>query len=69
MGIGKFFTAGTAALVCRIFFSSAAPFLPWLWLAPALSVVPVIFFVYGARIGRWKSLRWRIPSAADRAPF
>ena len=40
--IGSFLLAGTAALVCRIFFSSAAPFLPWLWLAPALSIVPVI---------------------------
>jgi len=40
--IGSFLIAGTTALVCRIFFIDAAPFLPWLWLAPLLSVVPVI---------------------------
>jgi hypothetical protein len=40
--IGSFLIAGTAALVCRIFFSNASPFLPWLWLAPGLSIVPVI---------------------------
>lgn len=41
--IGSLLLAGTAALLCRIFFSSAAPFLSWLWLAPLLSVIPVIF--------------------------
>jgi hypothetical protein len=41
--IGSLLIAGTAALVCRIFFNSAAPFLPWLWLAPLLSIIPVLF--------------------------
>jgi len=40
--VGSFLIAGTAALVCRIFFSNAAPFLPFLWLAPLISIVPVI---------------------------
>jgi hypothetical protein len=40
--IGSLLIAGTTALVCRIFFSGAAAFLPWLWLAPVLSIVPVV---------------------------
>ncbi|HZI51877.1 MAG TPA: hypothetical protein VFE29_08630, partial [Terriglobia bacterium] len=40
--IGSFLIAGSVALICRIFFSSAAPFLPLLWLAPVLSVIPVV---------------------------
>ena len=34
--------AGTIALVCRLFFAGAATVLPWLWLAPMLTVVPVL---------------------------
>jgi hypothetical protein len=41
--IGSLLIAGTVALICRIFFSGIAPFLPWLWLIPVLSVVPVLF--------------------------
>ena len=40
--IGSFLIAGSIALVCRIFFSSADPFLPLLWLAPVLSIIPVV---------------------------
>ena len=40
--IGSLLIAGTVALVCRIFFSAAAPFLPWLWLTLVLSIVPVL---------------------------
>src|SRR5678816_3061212 len=40
--IGSLLIAGTLALICRIFFSAAAAFLPWLWIAPALSIVPVV---------------------------
>jgi hypothetical protein len=35
--------AGIVALACRMFFAGAAPLLPWLWLAPMLTVVPVLF--------------------------
>ncbi len=38
--IGSFLIAGTVALVCRMFFEGAAPLLPWLWLAPVLSIFP-----------------------------
>jgi hypothetical protein len=41
--IGSFLIAGTIALVCRIFFRDAAPFLPWLWGAPLLASLPVLF--------------------------
>ena len=40
--VGSLLIAGCVALVCRIFFSSAAPFLPLLWMAPLLSVIPVV---------------------------
>jgi hypothetical protein len=40
--IGSFLIAGTVALICRIFFSAAAAFLPWLWIVPVLSIVPVL---------------------------
>jgi hypothetical protein len=43
--------SGIAALVCRLFFPPAAPFLAWLWLAPAAAVVPGLILclrrVYG----------------------
>src|SRR5688572_25237715 len=40
--IGSLLIAGTVALVCRIFFSNVASILPWLWLVPALSTIPVL---------------------------
>jgi hypothetical protein len=39
--IGSFLIAGTVALICRMFLEGAASFLPWLWLAPVLSIFPV----------------------------
>jgi hypothetical protein len=33
--------SGTVALVCRMFFASAAFVLPWLWLVPILTAIPV----------------------------
>ncbi len=33
--------AGTVALVCRMFVPAAAPFLPWLWLVPVITAIPV----------------------------
>src|SRR6476660_5988547 len=41
--VGSLLIAGTIALLCRIFLSSAAPFLPWLGIAPLLSAIPVIY--------------------------
>ena len=41
--IGSFLIAGTVALICRMFFEGAAPLLRWLWIAPVLSTIPVIF--------------------------
>jgi hypothetical protein len=35
--------AGTAALVCRIFFADAEGFLPWLWITPVLSAIPALY--------------------------
>jgi hypothetical protein len=40
--IGALLTAGTFALVCRLFFASFAAVLPWLWLAPILAGVPAL---------------------------
>ena len=40
--IGSLLIAGTVALVCRLFFAGASWMLPWLWLAPVLSIIPVI---------------------------
>ena len=34
--------AGLVALVCRLFLPGAAPSLHWLWLAPALAVIPAL---------------------------
>jgi hypothetical protein len=34
--------SGTIALVCRMFFVSASPILPWLWIAPILAAIPVL---------------------------
>jgi hypothetical protein len=39
----SFLVAGTAALICRIFFAGAAAFLPWLWLVPILSGIPALY--------------------------
>jgi len=33
---------GTVALLCRMFVAAAAPVLPWLWLAPVLTALPVL---------------------------
>ena len=41
--IGSFLIAGTVGLICRMFFVGAAPLLRWLWIAPVLSTIPVIF--------------------------
>jgi hypothetical protein len=38
--IGSLLAAGVIAITCRLFFPGAAPYLAWLWLAPALSVIP-----------------------------
>jgi hypothetical protein len=38
--IASFLAAGAIAVTCRLFFPAAAPYLPWLWLAPALSLIP-----------------------------
>jgi hypothetical protein len=32
--------AGLAALVCRVLVPRASPYLPWLWIVPAIAVVP-----------------------------
>src|SRR4029434_3179030 len=42
-GVGSLLVSGTIALLCRIFLSSAAPFLPWLGLAPLLAAIPAIY--------------------------
>ena len=34
--IASLLAAGVVGLVCRLFFAGAAPYLPWLWLAPRL---------------------------------
>lgn len=39
----SFLVAGTAALICRIFFAGAAAFLPWLWIVPILSGIPALY--------------------------
>lgn len=39
---GGLLAAGTVAIVCRLFFSSFAPALPWLWLTPLLAAVPAV---------------------------
>src|SRR5262245_618088 len=41
--VGSLLIAGTIALLCRIFFNSAAPFLPWLALAPVFAAIPVTY--------------------------
>jgi hypothetical protein len=40
--IGSLLAAGVIALTCRLFFPAAAPYLAWLWLAPALSSIPAV---------------------------
>ncbi len=41
--VGALLAAGTAALVCRLFFAQAAPWLPILWIAPLLATLPAIY--------------------------
>ena len=38
--------AGVAALVCRLFFAGAAPYLGWLWLAPLPTLVPAVIVLF-----------------------
>ena len=38
--------AGVTALVCRMFFPSAASALPWLWLAPLVAAVPALIVCF-----------------------
>ena len=38
--VGSLLVAGLAALVCRMFFASAATWLSWLWPAPLLTALP-----------------------------
>ena len=40
--VGSLLLAGSVALVCRMFVPGAAPFLPWLCLAPVAAAVPVL---------------------------
>jgi hypothetical protein len=40
--IASLLLAGTIAVICRMFFARAAPFLPWLWLAPIVTAIPVL---------------------------
>jgi hypothetical protein len=41
--VGAFLIAGTAAVVCRMFFAQAAGWLPYLWIAPMLATLPAIY--------------------------
>ena len=41
--IGSFLIAGTVALVCRMFFDGRGSPSPWLWIAPVLATLPVIY--------------------------
>ncbi len=40
--IASLLVAGTIAVICRMFVVLAAPYLPWLWLAPIVAAVPVL---------------------------
>ena len=40
--IASLLLGGLVALVCRLFVPAAAPYLPWLWLAPFVAAVPVL---------------------------
>jgi hypothetical protein len=40
--IGSLVVAGTVVVVCRMFIASAAPYLAWLWLLPALTAIPAL---------------------------
>jgi hypothetical protein len=41
--MASFLMAGTAAVVCRMFFAQAAGFLPFLWIAPILASLPAMY--------------------------
>lgn len=47
--IGSMLAAGMIAITCRLFFPAAAPHLAWLWLAPALSLIPALFVCFMRR--------------------
>ena len=40
--IASLLVAGTITVVCRMFVVRAAPFVPWLWLAPIVAAIPVL---------------------------
>ena len=44
--IASLLAAGSAALICRLFFAGASSWLPWLWLAPLLVAVPAIAIAF-----------------------
>jgi len=35
-------SAGTGALICRMFVPRASPYLPWLWLSPVVAAIPAL---------------------------
>lgn len=43
---GAFLLAGSAALVCRMFIPQAADFLIWLWILPAVSLLPAAILTF-----------------------
>ena len=49
---GSLLVAGLAALVCRLFFAGAAPYLSWLWLAPVVTVLPASIVCFKRAYGR-----------------
>jgi hypothetical protein len=44
--VGSLLIAGGLALASRMFLPAASPWLPWLWVAPALAAVPVAILCY-----------------------
>jgi len=44
--IASLLAAGSAALICRLFFAGASSWLPWLWLAPLLVAGPAIAIAF-----------------------
>jgi hypothetical protein len=47
--IGSLLLGGTVAVVCRMFFVRAAPVLPWLWLGPIITAIPVLVVCWRRR--------------------
>lgn len=48
---GSLLVAGLVALACRLFSPGAAPYLPWLWLAPILTLAPTLIVWLGRAYG------------------